>query len=73
LFGLALFRARALDFFWNVSRLSLPCVPRRLEQNAQHIVLVVRDQDPAHQLTDEPRFRDGVNTGTRKALIIWRA
>ena len=38
-----------------------------LEQNAQrlqHIVLVVRDQDPAHQLTDEPRFPSAVNQAT---------
>jgi hypothetical protein len=43
-----------------------------LEQNAQrlqHIVLVIGNQDPAHQLTDEPRFRDGVNTGRRKARL----
>src|ERR1700674_1774542 len=39
-------------------------MPFALEQNAQrlqHIILVVRDQDPAHQLTDEPRFPRAVN------------
>jgi hypothetical protein len=39
-------------------------MPLPLEQNAQrlqHIVLVVRDQDPAHQLIDEPRFTRAVN------------
>jgi hypothetical protein len=39
-------------------------VPLALEQNAQclqHIVLVVRNQDPAHPLNDEPRFSPPVN------------
>jgi hypothetical protein len=42
-------------------------MPFPLEQNAQrvqHIILVVRDQDPADQLNDEPRFPHDVNEPT---------
>jgi hypothetical protein len=40
--------------------------PDRYFSDLQHIVLVVRNQDPAHQLNDEPRFCDSVNTEGRK-------